>query len=348
MVRMAVFGAGVIGKLRCATIGNNPSTRLVAVADTDLARARSATHGTEAVAVDDYHQLLSDHDVDAVVVSSPVHLHEEMCLAAFEAGCDVLCEKPLSNSLDSCKRILQKSRESDKVLAVGFNHRYYPAVKFLVQAIAEGRIGTIDHLRVFGGHDGLAGFRADWMFKGPLSGGGAMMDVGIHMTDLINYVAGNVVEVSGVSTGSIWNVEGSEDNAMAIMRTERGIPVLYQATWTEWKGYQFFLDVYGDKGMVRAAYAPMANLLITQAAPGEARTRTRKFYPEIILREKLRGWQTTTRISFEEELRDFLAMRDGATVPLADGRAGVLANEVAQGVYRSSRAHETVVLGAQE
>ncbi len=321
----------------------NPDTELAGVADIDLGRAKDSVAATRAPATADYRELL-DPAPDAVIVSSPVHLHEEMCLAVLDAGCHVLCEKPLSNSVESCRRIFAAAERARLTLATGFNHRYYPSVQFLVRAIDEGRIGTIDHLRVFGGHDGLAGFRADWMFKGPLSGGGAMMDVGIHMTDLINYVAGDIVEVAAVSSGSIWNVEGSEDNAMAIMRTERGVPVIYQATWTEWKGYQIFLEAYGDLGMVRAAYAPMYNLLVTQDEPGGPRKKTRKIYPEIILREKFRGWKTTTRITFEEELTDFLRMMDGERVPLADGWAGVLAVEVAQAVYRSSEEHRTVTL----
>jgi predicted dehydrogenase len=294
--------------------------------------------------VTDFREIVVSGAVDAVIVSSPVHYHEEHCLAAFEAGCDVLCEKPLSNSLESCRRILAAARAGGRTLAVGFNHRYYPSVKFLTEQIDAGAIGKLDHLRVFGGHDGLAGFRADWMYKGPLSGGGAMMDVGIHMTDLVNYVGGDVVEVSGIATGSVWNVEGSEDNAVAIMRTERDLPVIYHATWTEWKGYRIFFEAYGEGGMCRAYYAPMFNLLITHDEPGGKRTKVRKFYPEIILREKFRGWETTTYGTFVEELADFLRMLEGQRVPLADGHAGVLAVEVAQAVYRSTRERRTVKL----
>jgi predicted dehydrogenase len=343
-MRVAVLGAGVIGKLRCTSVVNNSRTELVAVVDVDQGAARSAAGATPARVAGDYREAVKPGEVDAVIVSSPVHLHEEMCLAALAAGCHVLCEKPLSNSLESSRRILAAATAARRTLAVGFNHRYYPSVKYLTGVIDGGRIGKLDHLRVFGGHDGLAGFRADWMFKGPLSGGGAMMDVGIHMTDLVNHVAGDVVEVSGIATNHIWKVEGSEDNAIAIMRTERDVPVVFHATWTEWKGYRIFLEAYGDGGMVRAYYAPMFNLLITQDKPGGRRRRTMKFYPEVILREKLKGWQTTTYGTFVEELADFLRTIDGEKTPLADGAAGVRAIEVAQAVYRSTREHRTIRL----
>jgi predicted dehydrogenase len=148
----------------------------------------------------DYRSLLDDAAVEAVIISTPVQLHEEMAVAALAAGKHVLCEKPLSNSVESCRRILDAARAHKRTLAVGFNHRYYPSVKFLKRAVDDGRIGTLDHVRVFGGHDGLSNFRADWMYKGGLSGGGAMMDVGIHMTDLARFVLGEVRDVYGVAT----------------------------------------------------------------------------------------------------------------------------------------------------
>jgi predicted dehydrogenase len=344
-MKFAVIGTGVIGELRAKSVIENNATTLLGVADADVSRAQKAVGGSGARAVADYRTLIDDRSVDAVIISTPVHLHEEMALSSFAAGKHVFCEKPLSNSVDSCRRIFDAARASGKTLAVGFNHRYYPSVKFLKTAIDEGRIGTIDHLRVFGGHDGLANFRAEWMYKGS-SGGGAMMDVGIHMTDLTRYVLGEVREVYGVASNRIWKVEGSEDNALAIFKSDAGIPAFYHATWSEWKGYRFFIEAYGDRGMVRAYYAPMFNLLVTQDKPGGPRRRQMKLYPEIILREKLKGWQTTSYLTFQDELADFLKMIDGQRVPLADGWSGVRSVEIAQAVYESNRTGAPVTLPA--
>ena len=343
-MKFAVIGAGAIGVLRARSILQHAETDLAGVADPDAARAQQAAGSSGARVVQDYRSLIEDPQVEAVVISTPLPLHEEVAVAALSAGKHVLCEKPLSNSLDSCRRILEAARTHKRTLAVGFNHRYYPAVKFLKRVLDDGGIGTLDHVRVFGGHDGLKNFRADWMYKGDLSGGGAMMDVGIHMTDLTRFVLGEVTAVSGVVSNRVWHVDRSEDNAMAILTGDGGVPALYQATWSEWKGYRFFIEAYGDRGMVRAYYAPMFNLLITQNQPGGPRKRQMKFYPEIILREKFKGWQTTTYQSFQEELADFLRMTRGDRVPLADGWAGVRAVEIAQAVYQSSATGATVTL----
>jgi predicted dehydrogenase len=316
---------------------------LVAVADSDEAAAVRAAGGGSAV-FSDYRALLDAARPDIVIVSTPVHLHEDMVVAALASGAHVLCEKPLSNAVGSCKRMLQVAAHHGRVLAVGFNHRYYPSVRYLKQVLDDGAIGAIDHVRVFGGHDGLSNFRADWMYKAPISGGGAMMDVGIHMTDLARYVLGEISHVYGIATERVWKVPGSEDNALVLMMSDAGVPATYQATWTEWKGYRIFLEVYGDRGMVRASYAPMFNLLVTQDRPGGPRRRRVKLYPELIVREKLQGWQSTTYGTFERELADLLRRLEGQNVPLADGWSGARAVEIAAAVHESTRSGAPITL----
>lgn len=345
-MKFGVIGAGTIGQLRAQSIKTNPDTELLGVADPAVPNAERAVIGSGAKATADWRAVLDLPGLEAVIVSSPIQFHEEAVIAALKAGKHVLCEKPLSNTVESCRRMLEAARASGRTLATGFNHRYYPSMKFLKQAVDDGRIGTVDHVRIFGGHDGLHNFRADWQYKAPVSGGGAMMDVGIHMTDLARFVLGDVAEVYGVSSNRIWQVPGSEDNALAIFKSPSGIAAVYHATWTEWKGYRFFVEVYGDRGMVRGYYAPMNNLLITQDKPGGQRRKIRKLYPEIMLREKLKSWTSTALISFEEELVDFLRMIRGEKTPLADGVAGFRAVEMANAVYESSRQGQPVRLSA--
>ena len=345
-MRIGVVGAGVIGQLRAQTVREHPSTELAAVMDLSKEAAERATRGTSAPAVTELERF-QDVPMDAVMVSSPPHVHEDACMGAFARGQHVLCEKPLSNTVEGCQRIVDAAFEADRVLAVGFNLRYYPAIKFVKDTIESGVIGELDHLRVFGGHEGLPKFRIDWQYKAPESGGGAMMDVGIHMTDVARYMLGEITEVYGMMSESVWNVPGSEDNAMAVFRNPAGISASYHATWSEWKGYQFYVEAYGRLGMVRGFYAPMRNVLITQDRPEGPRKTKRLLYPGVQLREKLKTWQSTALLSFEGELADFLAMTEGRfDVPLADGFAGLRSVEVANAVRRSSETKEAVHLPA--
>lgn len=342
-MRIGVVGAGTIGQLRARTIKEHPKTTLAAVCEPSPDASARAIAGTEARACTSLAEFMTV-PMDAVVVSTPLPLHEEACLAAFDAGLHVLCEKPVANSVASTRRIVAAALNAGKAFGVGFNLRYYPAIHFVKQAIDDGRIGTLDHLRIFGGHDGLHNFRAEWQYKAPDSGGGAMWDVGIHMTDVARYLMGEITEVYGVASEKVWKIEGSEDNAVAVFRNPQGIPATYQATWFEWKGYGFHVEAYGDQGMVRGSYAPMQNMLITRAPDGR-RTKRRLFYPEIMVREKLRTWQSTALLTFKEELNDFLQLAAGRNAGrIADGYDGLRAVEIADAVRTSARTGEAVHL----
>jgi predicted dehydrogenase len=345
-VRIGLIGAGKIGRLRATSIALEPRTSLAAVLDVDADAAAQLAAGTGAVATTDPDRFF-ETSMDAVVISSPSPAHETACMAAFARGLHVLCEKPLSNTVESCRRIVDAALASRRALAVGFNLRYYPAFAFVKQVIEDGRIGAIDHVRVFGGHEGLPKFAHEWEYMAPLSGGGALMDVGIHMTDLTRVVLGEITEVAGVATESIWRVPGSEDNAMALLRNPDGVTAIYQATWTEWKGYGISLEAYGDRGMVRGEYAPMRTTLITQDRPGGARQTTRNRFLGTQIRERFKTWQSTALASFREELSDFVAMTEGRSgLRVADGFAGLRSVEIAEAVRRSSSTRLSVSLPA--
>ncbi len=343
-MRIGIVGAGKIGQLRARSIKEHGTTELRAVLDVSAESARKAVARTQALPLTNPEEFFGTA-MDAVIISTPVHTHEELCLKAFHNNFHVLCEKPLSNTVESCQRIVDAAVAADRVLAVGFNLRYYPFVSFIKDSIDSGTIGDVDHIRVFGGHEGLPKFACEWEYKAPISGGGALMDVGIHMTDLARYFLGEITEVVGIATEKIWHVEGSEDNAVVLMRNPEGIPAIYQATWSEWQGYECYVEVYGNRGMVRGSYAPMKNILITQDEPGAPRKKKTIYYPDILVKEKLFSWQVTALKSFKQELGDFVALINGSTeTSIADGYAGLRSVEVAAAVRQSSENREVIHL----
>lgn len=341
-MRFGLVGAGKIGALRAAAVRAQANAEIVAVFDVNQAAASKVAAGAP---VFDGLEKFLDAPMDAVIISTPPHLHEEACLGAFSRGLHVLCEKPMASTVDAGRRMVEAARNHNRVLAVGFNFRYYPFVKFVRAAVDAGKIGNIDHVRLFGGHDGLHNFSADWQYKMPHSGGGAMMDIGIHLSDLARYFLGEVTRVSGVMSENIYKLPGSEDNAMAIYVNPEGVAATYHATWAEWQGYEIAVEVYGDRGMVRGSYAPMQNILIEKDSPTGPAKRTVKRYPEVMLREKLKSWTSTALITFEEEVRDFMAMVGGdANTPLADGLGGLRSLEVAAAVRESAKTGRTIDL----
>jgi len=343
-MRVGLIGAGKIGQLRARTLREHPQVELAAVFDLDAELAAKAASKSGARVVRSLDEFL-DVPMDAVVISTPVHVHEAACLAAFARGLHVLLEKPIANTAVGARKLVEAALAARRAFGVGFNLRYYPAFRCVRETLAQGRIGRLDHLRVYGGHEGLTKFAHEWEYKAPISGGGALWDVGIHMSDLARHFLGEITEVYGVATESVWNVPGSEDNALALLRSPAGVAASYQATWSEWKGYGIFVEAYGERGMVRGAYAPMSNLLVLQERAGAPRTTTKLRYPWIQVREKLFSWQTTALESFRLELDDFLLLcRGRRDLVIADGYAGLRACEIAEAVRTCTRTGERVTL----
>lgn len=120
---------------------------------------------------------------------------------------------------------------------------------------------------------------------------------------------------------------------MAIFKSPSGVSAIYQATWTDWKGYQSAVEVYGSHGMVRGAYAPMQTMLITMEKPGGKVTKVTNRFPGIQIREKLKSWKTTALNSFAAELAEFVALTEGREgLRIADGHAALRAVEIAAAV----------------
>ncbi|MCB2128756.1 MAG: Gfo/Idh/MocA family oxidoreductase [Rhodobacteraceae bacterium] len=335
-MRIGVIGAaGKIGQMRVATILAEPRAELAAVMDMSMEKARAHAHGAPAF---DRLEAFLAVPMDAVVISTPAHVREPLCLAAFAAGLHVLSEKPLHHTVEGSRRIVAAAKAAGRHLGAGFNMRYYPAFSYVRDVMQSGQIGEIDHIRIYGGHEGLPKFAFDWEYKSEISGGGALWDVGIHMTDMARHLMGEITEVYGVASENVWKVRGSEDNAMAIFKSPEGLPAIYQASWIDWNGYKSAVEVYGSRGMVRGAYAPMENVLITMEKTGGAPRRTVNRHRGIQIAEKLRSWKVTALKSFQAEMGEFIDLMEGRQgLRIADGHAALRAVEVAAAVPESSR-----------
>jgi predicted dehydrogenase len=344
VVRFGLVGAGEIGRLRAAALRNVAGCRLEAVADADASRAAAAARSCSARSFDDHRRMLDECPLEAVIVSTPPQHHETIALAAFEAGKHVLCEKPLAPTVEGCRRILESARRHGRALATGFNQRYFPAIQFVKRALDRGDLGRLRHVKGYAGHSGLSEFRQAWEHDSKVIGGGTLMDNGIHLIDHVRFLLGEVDEVFGFASSEVWRLDGSEDNGFALLRGENGRVATLHSSWTEWRGYRFSIEAYGDRGMARASYGPMMATAVRIEQPGGPARRERKLYPAIALREKLRGWQSTVRLTFEQELRDFLGLLEGQPGSIADGVAGLRAVEIAHAVYASSESRSPVKL----
>lgn len=321
-LRVALIGAGFIGRMRAAAIARLPQhLRLVAVADEreDLARAIAgdrARAGTDALA------LATADDVDAVVLSTPPVSHAAIGVACLQAGKHLLVEKPLAASVAECERLVDAADRTGVCLATGFTLRQTPATQLARRLVDEGRIGEIDHVRAFHGHRGGKDFGPAWITDHAMTGGGTLMDNGIHMIDMARWFLGGADTALGLASNHSWRKPGCEDNGFVLMRNAAGRIASVHSSWTEWRGYGWRMEIFGTAGAIRFGFPPLWLTLWT-GRPGE-RMKSRQFpFLGYQLRERLQGWQWSLIETLVGDLRDWAeAARAGAPAP-SSGRDGL-------------------------
>lgn len=334
-VQFALVGCGAIGKFRADALSKTPGAKLVVTSDVDESRASALAGPAGARVEKDWRRTLVD-DVDAVIISTPPPQHLEMVLAALEAGKHVLCEKPLGRYPEECKLMVLAAQKAGRHLGTGFNYRFYPAIVSAKEFITAGHIGELDHIRSFAGHPGGKEFTHPWVHDVTIMGGGALVDNGIHILDLTQFFLGDVKEVKGYRTSHVWKFKGSEDNAWALLRNTDGKVATVQASWSEWRGYQFRIEIYGTLGCVKASYPPMLAQATWFDKPDGRKFRKFWTYPFFQVIERMKSYRYTVTQSFIAEFGAFMKAMRGEKVSAATGYEGMRAVEIAQAVYQGS------------
>ena len=248
-VRIGVLGTGAVSQIvHMPILTDRPDVEVVAVSDADQPKAR-AIAGRFGVArmVSDEALLLGDL-VDGVVISTPNHLHENQAMAALKAGKHVLVERPLAFTERGVDRLLRAAGKSGKVLMVGMSHRYRPDAAVLASFVAGGELGQVYHVRGSWLNRKLHLTRPTWRQSHELSGGGALMDLGVPAIDLCLHMIGypKVTRVSAVTFRGEYEVE---DAAVVMMATDEGSAITVEVSWSFFgsEDRQFF-RVMGTEG----------------------------------------------------------------------------------------------------
>lgn len=340
-VRFALVGCGAIGKFRADALSKTQGTSLAVASDVDQSRARALADRAGARVETDWKRALAD-DVDAVIISTPPPQHLEMVVAALEAGKHVLCEKPLGRYPEECKQMVLAAQKAGRHLGTGFNYRFYPAIVSAKEFIAAGHLGELDHIRSFAGHPGGKEFTHPWVHDVSIMGGGALVDNGIHVLDLTQFFLGDVCQVKGYRSSHVWKFKGTEDNAWALLKNTDGKIATVQASWSEWRGYQFWIEIYGTLGCVKASYPPMLAQATWFDKPDGKKFRKFWTYPVFQVVERMKSYRYTVTQSFIAEFTAFMKAMRGEQVSAATGYEGMRAVEIAHAVYLASENGDTV------
>lgn len=250
---VAIVGCGLIGRKRAAALPQiaqmnaGSRARLVACADVVPERAASlAQTAAGAQAVAEWRDAVTRPDVDIVIVATTNEWLTPIGRAAIEAGKHVLVEKPAARTVAELDELIAAARRHDRLVRVGFNHRYHPALLEARRIVDSGVLGPLMFLRGRYGHGGRVGYDREWRADPARSGGGELIDQGIHVIDLAGWFLGAFTSVEGFAATYFWQMP-VDDNAFMTLRTAGGQAAFLHVSCTEWKNL-FSLEIYGRDG----------------------------------------------------------------------------------------------------
>jgi predicted dehydrogenase len=240
-VRVAIVGCGSIGQKRARALGR---ARLVACADVRPDRAEALARAVDGVAAAaDWRTVVDRADVDVVIVATTNDGLAGISRAAVEAGKHVLVEKPAARSVAELDELIAAADRHGRLVRVGFNHRYHPALRKAHELVAAGALGTLMFVRGRYGHGGRVGYEREWRADPAISGGGELIDQGVHLIDLARWFLGDFDRVEGFAHTYFWKMP-VDDNAFLLLRTPAGQAASLHVSCTEWKNL-FSLEIYG-------------------------------------------------------------------------------------------------------
>jgi predicted dehydrogenase len=319
---VGLIGCGRIGEKRAAALPDGCALR--AAHDVNRQSAESLARRFSAAVSNNSDELLARDDIDIVVIATTHDHLAQLAVTALERGKHVFVEKPGGRNPDELRLIHQAAKRTGLVAAVGFNHRFHPAIAQAKVIIDSGEYGRLLWLRGRYGHGGRLGYEREWRASRALSGGGELLDQGCHLIDLTLHLCGTAELDYARLTTSFWPME-VEDNAFLALRLAGGATAWLHVSWTEWKNL-FSLEITLEKAKLEVGGLG--------GSYGTEVLVVHRMKPEM-------GPPTTTRTEFAAaddswrlELLDFIARIEGRTSTGADLPSSVAVHEIIAEAYR--------------
>jgi predicted dehydrogenase len=245
MINVAIIGMGKIGKTRAQTIKNNAHTTLIAAYDVDPTQLDEFDGITKCSNVDEIFEIPNLH---AVVICTFNKYAPDYTIRALNAGLHVFCEKPPARTAQELREVREVEQRTNLVLKYGFNHRYHHSVIEAKKLIENNIFGKLLWMRGVYGKAGGNKFAQNWRNDKEESGGGILIDQGIHMLDLMRLFAGEFEEIKSMVKTNYWDIN-VEDNAFAIMQTKDNILASVHSSATQWR-HKFLLEMSFENGYI--------------------------------------------------------------------------------------------------
>lgn len=348
-VKIGIIGAGNISRSHMHGYQQLPNVDVVAVCDINEERAKSYAqeYGIPSF-YSNLDEMLKNEELDGVSVCTWNNGHAPCSIAALKAGVNVLCEKPLAMNAQEAEEMVKTAKEAGKLLMVGFVRRFGENTRLLKQLIDQGELGDIYYAKTSCVR--RCGNPGGWFSDKKRSGGGPLIDLGVHMIDLVRYLVGKpkAVAVTGYTfdkLGSRSNVKGIdwyksadysdyndvEDAAVGLVRFDNGTTLFVETSWTQHiKEEKLTLELYGSKA--GATMEPKLEIF------GEKNDYIFNYAP--VLNPDKSGFQS----NFAREIAHFVDCIANGNTCLNPAEDGLELMKILDAIYRSAELGKEVII----
>ncbi|MFI6324114.1 Gfo/Idh/MocA family protein [Nonomuraea sp. NPDC050556] len=292
----------------------------------------------------DWRRLIERDDVQIIDICTPGDSHAEIAIAALEAGKHVLCEKPLANTVAEASAMASAAAASTAKSMVAFNYRRVPAVALARKLVAEGRLGTIRHVRAQYLQDWIVDpeFPLVWRLRKELAGSGALGDIGAHIIDTAQFISGQLLTgVSGLTETFIKDRPGGEvtvdDAALFFGRMDGGAVASFEATrFATGRKNSLRIELNGSDGSLSFDFEAMNELWVSEGDAGFTRILVTEPEHPYVGAWWPPGHGLGYEHTFTHEIRDFLEAIGTGAEPSPSFADGLRVQRVLEAVEASA------------
>lgn len=322
-MNVGIVGCGLIGEKRAKALGEH---KLIISGDKDIDKAqRICRIRNQGTATNSWQDVVGHPEVEIVIVATSNDWLTPIGVSALKHNKNVLIEKPGARSAREIESLLKEAKASGKRVKIGFNLRYHPAIAKAKEISIAKEFGELMFVRGRYGHGGRLGYEKEWRADQEVSGGGELIDQGIHLIDLSRYFLGDFELVDGFTNTFFWDMT-VEDNAFLALRTKKQQMAWLHVSCSEWKN-MFCFEIYGRYGKLQidglgGSYG-VEKLTYYKMLPqmGPPETKTWEYLQE--------------DDSFLDEFNDFVGSLQGAALLNGDLNDAYKALEIVGRVYKA-------------
>ncbi len=236
---IGIIGYGAVGKKRAQNLGKG---NLLAIYDHNKSQVEKKNLNLYR----SVGEIFNDKRINLVIIATTHKYLADLTIRAIKSGKNVLVEKPGGINFKELLKIKFYSLKYKKFVKIGFNHRYHPSIIKAENILKKGNIGKILYIKGNYGHGGRLGYEKEWRFNKKISGGGELIDQGIHLIDLSSLFIGKFNRIQHNLKNYFWKSD-VEDNCFLILENKKKQVAFLQASCTEWKN-KFNFEIYCQYG----------------------------------------------------------------------------------------------------